>query len=180
LTFAAKVDPRRIASRGLLPREGRCLTDSATRRSRRVECTIAKKISADARRELVEAIGERYRAGSKQDKARILDDFAAVTGFHRKHSIRVLKHVASSIACSRRSSGRSSTTDTFGTMTACGVRKSPRQRAPRRKRRSRPRTRSRITSGLRHRRLPVRREHERALARIDRQRRLIQLIRQSR
>ena len=63
---------------------------------------MAKKISADARRELVEAIGERYRAGSKQDKARILDELVAVTGFHRKHSIRVLKHVVPSAAPARR------------------------------------------------------------------------------
>ena len=59
---------------------------------------MAKKISAEARRELVEAIGERFRAASKQDKARVLDEFAAVTGFHRKHSIRVSKHVVPSAA----------------------------------------------------------------------------------
>ncbi len=63
---------------------------------------MAKKISADARRELIQAIGERCRAASKQEKARILDEFAAVTGFHRKHSIRVLKHVASVTAPARR------------------------------------------------------------------------------
>ena len=54
---------------------------------------MAKKISADARRELLQAIGDRYRADSKQEKARILDEFAAVTGFHRKHSIRLLNSV---------------------------------------------------------------------------------------
>jgi hypothetical protein len=64
---------------------------------------MAKKISADARRELVQAIGERYRAGSKQEKTRILDEFVAVTGFRRKHSIRVLKQVASASAPVRRS-----------------------------------------------------------------------------
>ena len=63
---------------------------------------MAKKISAEAWRELVEAIGERYRAASKQDRARILDEFVAVTGFHRKHSIRVLKHVVASAAPARR------------------------------------------------------------------------------
>jgi hypothetical protein len=37
------------------------------------------KISADARRELVHAIGERYRSGSRADKLRILDEFVAVS-----------------------------------------------------------------------------------------------------
>ena len=63
---------------------------------------MAKKISADARRELVRAIGDRYRAGSKQEKARILDEFAAVTGFHRKHSIRLLNSVCEATAAGRR------------------------------------------------------------------------------
>jgi hypothetical protein len=44
---------------------------------------MAKKISADARRELVRAIGDRYRSGSKEGRARILDEFVAVTGYHR-------------------------------------------------------------------------------------------------
>ncbi len=48
---------------------------------------MAKKISAEARRKLVQAIGERYRAGSRQEKARILDEFAAVTGFHSARSV---------------------------------------------------------------------------------------------
>ena len=51
---------------------------------------MAKRISVDARRELVRAIGERYRHAAREDKLRILDEFVAVTGYHRKHSIRVL------------------------------------------------------------------------------------------
>ncbi len=47
-------------------------------------------ISAEARRELVRAVGERYRAGSRGEKRRILDEFVAVTGWHRKHAIRML------------------------------------------------------------------------------------------
>lgn len=62
---------------------------------------MAKRISVDARRELVRAIGERYRAGAKEEKLRILDEFVAVTGYHRKHSIRVLKSVASAIVTVR-------------------------------------------------------------------------------
>lgn len=47
-------------------------------------------ISGEARRELVHAVGERYRAGSREEKRRILDEFVAVTRWHRKHAIRVL------------------------------------------------------------------------------------------
>jgi len=42
------------------------------------------------RSELVVAIVERYRLASRSDKHRILDEFVAVTGYHRKHAIRVL------------------------------------------------------------------------------------------
>ncbi|MEF3127502.1 hypothetical protein OSZ70_25310 [Rhizobium leguminosarum] len=41
--------------------------------------------------EVVEAIIERYRSSSRADKQRILDEFVAVTGYHRKHAIRVLQ-----------------------------------------------------------------------------------------
>jgi len=47
-------------------------------------------ISGKARRELVRAVGARYRAGSREEKQRILDEFVAVTRWHRKHAIRVL------------------------------------------------------------------------------------------
>lgn len=51
---------------------------------------MGKKISGATRAELVKAIGERYGAGSRVDKLRILDEFVALTGYHRKHAIRVL------------------------------------------------------------------------------------------
>ena len=40
-----------------------------------------------AKRELLATIRDRYRASSKHDKTRILDEFVAVTGHHRKHAI---------------------------------------------------------------------------------------------
>ena len=43
-----------------------------------------------AKPELLATIRDRYRASSKQDKGRILDEFIAVTGHHRKHGIRLL------------------------------------------------------------------------------------------
>lgn len=48
------------------------------------------KISTETRRELVTAIQERYRSAPLLDKQRILDEFVAVTGYHRKYAIRVL------------------------------------------------------------------------------------------
>ena len=43
-----------------------------------------------AKPELLATIRDRYRASSKKDKGRILDEFIAVTGHHRKHGIRLL------------------------------------------------------------------------------------------
>ena len=47
-------------------------------------------ISKMARQELLATIRDRYRSSSKKDKSRILDEFIAVTGHHRKHGIRLL------------------------------------------------------------------------------------------
>jgi hypothetical protein len=44
------------------------------------------------RKELIAAIGVRYRAGTKADRCKILDEFIGLTGYHRKHAIRVLAH----------------------------------------------------------------------------------------
>jgi hypothetical protein len=51
---------------------------------------MARRISMATRLELVEAITERYRESCQSDKRRILDEFVAITGYHRKHAIRVL------------------------------------------------------------------------------------------
>ncbi|MCW2313345.1 integrase catalytic domain-containing protein [Rhodoferax antarcticus] len=42
------------------------------------------------RKELTKAIGARYRAAPKSEKQKILDEFVALTGCHRKHAIRAL------------------------------------------------------------------------------------------
>ena len=49
------------------------------------------RVSMATRDELVAAVALRYGAGSRVEKTRILDEFAAVTGFHRKHSMRLLR-----------------------------------------------------------------------------------------
>ena len=45
----------------------------------------------EARSELVDALRERYRAAPREAKGRILDEFVAVSGFHRKHAVRLLR-----------------------------------------------------------------------------------------
>ena len=44
-----------------------------------------------ARRELVRALQARYRGASRQEKGTILKELVAVSGFHRKHAIRLLR-----------------------------------------------------------------------------------------
>jgi hypothetical protein len=48
------------------------------------------KISKDASSELIEVLKPRYDEACKVEKTRILDEFVALTGYHRKHAIRVL------------------------------------------------------------------------------------------
>ena len=51
-------------------------------------------ISKMAKQELVATIRDRYQQASKKDKGRILDEFTAITGHHRKHGIRLLSGTA--------------------------------------------------------------------------------------
>ena len=43
------------------------------------------------RDELVAVVSERYGRGNRAERGRILDEFAAVTGMHRKHAMRLLR-----------------------------------------------------------------------------------------
>lgn len=43
------------------------------------------------RKELLEALRVRYCSASYGDRIKILDEFVALTGYHRKHAIRVLR-----------------------------------------------------------------------------------------
>src|SRR5215467_3601768 len=51
---------------------------------------MARQLSMATRRELKEAIGQRYRAAGGWERRQILDEFSRVTGYHRKHALRVL------------------------------------------------------------------------------------------
>ena len=44
-----------------------------------------------ARDELVAAIAGRYSQADRTERGRILDEFTAITGFHRKHAMRLLR-----------------------------------------------------------------------------------------
>ena len=51
-------------------------------------------ISKMAKQELVATVRDRYQQASKKEKGRILDEFTAITGHHRKHGIRLLSGTA--------------------------------------------------------------------------------------
>ena len=50
-----------------------------------------RKLSMKARDELTNALARRYMVGAPDEKTRILDEFVAITGFHRKHAMRLLR-----------------------------------------------------------------------------------------
>jgi hypothetical protein len=51
---------------------------------------MKRPVSAATRRELRAAVAVRYREADRQGKKAILDEFVKVTGYHRKHAIRLL------------------------------------------------------------------------------------------
>jgi hypothetical protein len=50
------------------------------------------QMSLKTRQELLLCIAPRYNAAAKAEKQKILDEFTAVTGYHRKYANRLLKH----------------------------------------------------------------------------------------
>lgn len=52
---------------------------------------MAGRVSMATRGELLAAIGDRYRASGRAERTKILDEFVVVTGYHRKHAIRLLR-----------------------------------------------------------------------------------------
>ena len=48
-------------------------------------------MSVTTRNELVAAVAERYARSSRLERGRMLDEFVAVTGHHRKHAMRLLR-----------------------------------------------------------------------------------------
>ena len=58
---------------------------------RRERNNVKRQISMTTRKELIEALRARYRSTAFGDKIKILDEFVALTGYHRRHAIRVLR-----------------------------------------------------------------------------------------
>src|SRR5262245_49985458 len=61
-----------------------------------------RRVSMATRDELLAVVSERYGASGRADKSRIIDEFSAATGYHRKHAMRVLR----AGMCSKRSAPR--------------------------------------------------------------------------
>ena len=67
---------------------------------------MVAEVSTATRTEVLEAIRGRYIEASKRDKTRMLDEFVALTGCHRKHAVRLLgqsdEHVEREVPKGRR------------------------------------------------------------------------------
>ena len=50
-----------------------------------------RRVSMATRDEVVAAVVERYARSSRLERGRILDEFVALTGHHRKHAMRLLR-----------------------------------------------------------------------------------------
>jgi len=61
-----------------------------------------RRISMATRDELVRAVSERYGGANREERGRILDEFAAVTGLQRKHTMRLLRGGAPDRQCGPR------------------------------------------------------------------------------
>lgn len=76
----------------MLLRRNRCLIYNATGRRGRRERSIDEEATERDESSGVDGFAaSRYRSGSRVEKCRIVDEFVAVTGYHRNHAIRLLK-----------------------------------------------------------------------------------------
>lgn len=67
---------------------------------------MKKDISKESRLELTNAIRQRYAQAPRKDKTKIIDEFVELTGYHRKHAIRVLGQNYDKPAAGERPVGR--------------------------------------------------------------------------
>ena len=63
-------------------------------------------MSQQSKRELHAEVQARYLKASRAEKQKILDEFTANTGYHRKYAIRILKHGYKHRPSLRKSKGR--------------------------------------------------------------------------
>lgn len=83
--------PARIDSMKLLLDDARCLIRMLPDKPCR-EAQMGKHISMTTRREILGALTERYRRTTRPEKTRIINEFMAITGYHRKHVIRLMRN----------------------------------------------------------------------------------------
>src|SRR3990172_8390280 len=57
-----------------------------------IACRRSNMMSLKSKYELLEVVRPRYLKANKLEKQKMLDEFTSVTGYHRKHAIRVLKN----------------------------------------------------------------------------------------
>ena len=50
-----------------------------------------RKVSMATREELISAVRDRYQSAQRREKSRILDEFARITGYCRKHGMRLMR-----------------------------------------------------------------------------------------
>jgi hypothetical protein len=67
---------------------------------------MLKSMSLSSRRELIHSVGHRYAGAGRKDKGRILDEFVAATGYHRKYAIAILGFSDANRTPARRESPR--------------------------------------------------------------------------
>ena len=61
-----------------------------------------RRVSMATRDELIAGLAKRYSDVGRMERGRILDEFVAVTGYHRKHAMRILRAGPTSSRCQPR------------------------------------------------------------------------------
>jgi len=65
--------------------------EEAARRAERVAAAM-RRVSMETRDELLRPTVDRYRVSSRLERGRIIGEFTATTGYHRKHAMRLLRN----------------------------------------------------------------------------------------
>jgi hypothetical protein len=75
------------------------------------------------RDELIAVVAERYARSTRKDRGRILDEFGALTGLHRKHAMRLLRGGTRGERSGRRPSGGGCMTTRYARRWSCSGRR---------------------------------------------------------
>jgi hypothetical protein len=66
------------------------------------------KVRRETKQELARAMQARYARAGRVERGRLLDEFVALTGYHRKYAVKLLRHGPPTAAASRQRPGRPS------------------------------------------------------------------------